>query len=261
MLYSTLLALQDLSHDIYYGVELVKNKRALQNLAWIMSSRMSEEHSDSAIQRHQAAAIIGNSVQNNPTALKEICTSWSSLMTDCNSDNPLNTRCEPSDLVPTIMKSLELEPHPDAAKSKVYALSNLVKDLSLRDTFLSQNGMSLLSRVFTRRSPDGNDTWEPVRKRIAYFVMDTFLDEGMGAQLGIWPQEPVIQDRYCELDEYAHRDGCWEYHLVKGGAADSGADGEGWMGEFLRLVKAARAGKKEEGGQEKDDVHALEKEL
>jgi nucleotide exchange factor SIL1 len=60
-----LMDLSDLAHDIYYGVELAKRGGVLQNLVTLMSSELVNH-------RRQAASILGVSIQNNPTALKEV---------------------------------------------------------------------------------------------------------------------------------------------------------------------------------------------
>jgi nucleotide exchange factor SIL1 len=230
-----LQTLEDLAHDIYYGVELVKRSDVLQQLVLHMSSPKS------SLRRHQAASIIGHSVQNNPTALKEIKESWKRLMAPvcgAKSKNSLGKNiCEDQDFISKLYQSLAQESDPIASKAKVYALSGLSKDRELRDAFLAKNGMELLLSIFVK---DGVH-WGVTRVKIAQFVMDTFLDENMGAQLGIWPQEPEIEGQYCEKPEYAMRDGCWEYHLSKLGSGHPNG-GDDWKGEFLKFLGEARGG-------------------
>lgn len=236
-------SLQDLSHDIYYGVELMDNSAVLQQLVLHMSHE-DPNNSAASLRRHQAAAVIGHSVQNNPTALEKISQSWKKLMAPACGKGSVNSLglsiCETQDLVSKLRQSLAQETDPIVAKSKVYALSGLAKDRELRDAFLAGNGMELLLAIFMK----DNAHWEGTKIKIAQFVMDTFLDENMGAQLGIWPQEPEIEGQYCEKAEYATRDGCWEHQLVKMGAGNP-KEADEWKKEFLRLLGEARGGKTE----------------
>lgn len=70
---SALDDLSELSHDIYYGVEIAKNGPVLERLVCQMLGSGTEKFPAKEQKRDQkSAAILASAIQNNPTALKEI---------------------------------------------------------------------------------------------------------------------------------------------------------------------------------------------
>lgn len=227
--------LSDLAHDIYYGVELAKRSDILQNLVTLMSS-------ESANHRRHAASILGGSIQNNPTALKEVRNAWKSLVgPDCEKNSKDKRVCESQSLIEKLRQSLQHETHPVVAKAKISALAGLTKDPDMRDGFLADTGMELLLSIFLKEGSQ----WDGTRVKIAQYIMDTFLDEDMGAKLGIWPKHSVLDSKHCAESQHTPKEGCWEYHLQK--MELEGA--EEWRSDFLRLLKKSRdtAGGRERG--------------
>jgi nucleotide exchange factor SIL1 len=217
--------LSDLAHDIYYGVEVAKRGDVLHSLVDLMSS-------DSPHHRRQAASILGGSVQNNPTALKEVRKAWELLIYPNSGQIYKDKRvCEPENLLNRIHESLNQETDPAATRAKISALAGLTKDPNMRDCFVVNSGMHHLLSIFLKEGSQ----WDSTRVKIAQFIMDTFLDEDMGAQLGIWPKYPALDNKQCGEPHDFHQ-GCWEYHLEKM-AQEQGDGTDGLLSEFLRLLR------------------------
>ncbi len=71
--------LEELAHDIYYGVKVAQDRETLKALLCLMSSRdVFDAGADESLvgQARQAAAIVAASVQNNPTALGHVEEAW-----------------------------------------------------------------------------------------------------------------------------------------------------------------------------------------
>jgi nucleotide exchange factor SIL1 len=249
---SALSDLTELSHDIYYGVEIAKRGRTLQHLVNLMSS-------DSASQRRQAASIIGGSVQNNPTALKEALAAWELIMQTCNKGSKTRPGCEGETLIKRLHDCLEKESDPAVMKAKVYALVGLIKDSTVRDDFLANRGMELLLAIFTKHGVQ----WDNTRIKIAQFVTDTFLDEQMGAELGIWPTKQIsalVGNSHCAEPKFAQADTCWEYHLEQQ-VEDQDLEGRNWRLQFLKLLREARRSAEDSEGMVSEDETKVKDEL
>lgn len=222
--------LSELAHDIYYGVEIAKKVDVLWELINLMSS-------DSPLRRRHAASILGNAVQNNPTALKEARKAWESRIYPKSGQSYKDKRaCEEENLLSRLHQSLRRETDPAATRAKISALTGLSKDTKMRDCFVVNLGMRDLLKIFL----NNGDEWDSTRVKVAQFIMDTFLDEDMGAQLGIWPRYPAQLDYNCREPSLATHQGCWEYHLEKMVQEQGQSDGaEDWLSEFLRLLRTS----------------------
>lgn len=223
---AALVDLSDLAHDIYYAVELVKQPDLVHKLMDILTIHSTNNPSNTE-HRRLAAAILGGAIQNNPTALQELEKSWSSIPATAKTGAHGN-----QNLTESMHNGLRSEQDSGAMKARIYAISGLMKDAAIRDQFISSGGTQTLLSIFVR---DGAQ-WDGVRVRIAQLMMDTFLDEGMGAELGVWPKGPVAEKKECESSV---EDGCWEHHLNKG-AFSKGFDNDLRL-EFLRLLKEGRS--------------------
>jgi nucleotide exchange factor SIL1 len=205
--------LLELAHDIFYGVELVKRSVSLKALTWLLFS-------ESPSQRREAASILGGALQNNPTALREALGAWSTT--------PSN-----GTLIEVVLQTLEWENDSTAARAKVSVLAGLVKDVESRDAFLEKGGMRQLLASFMTEGQQ----WDNTRRKIAQFVMDTFLNEDMGAHLGVWPKDSqdVATDAACS-SVHDLPESCWRYQIEK---ISTGRDTPEWAVEFERLLKLA----------------------
>jgi nucleotide exchange factor SIL1 len=233
--------LSDLAHDIYYGVELAKRGDVLQNLVSLMSS-------ESVNYRRQAASILGGSIQNNPTALKEARNAWKSLThSECGTNSKEMSDCESQNLITKLRQSLQHETDPAVTKAKISALTGLTKDPAMRDAFLEDTGMELLLSIFVKEG----SRWDGTRVKIAQYIMDSFLDEDMGAQLRIWPRHDILDSKHCAEPQHASEEGCWEHHL-ENMEKGQGEGVEDWLSEFLRLLRKSRGAVR---SHERDTVH------
>jgi nucleotide exchange factor SIL1 len=164
-----------------------------------------------------------------------VLATWKSTMHPCAKNFKVKTLCEQEPLIQNLRDSLADESDPAATKAKVYALTGLVKDSTVRDDFLANKGMELLLSIFIKQGEE----WDSTREKIALFVMDTFLDENMGAELGIWPPKQTTADMdslRCTEPEVLS-DACWKYHLEEQGQEQSWKD---WQMHFSRLLAEAR---------------------
>lgn len=224
--------LLELSHDIYYGLELMKNADVLKHLFYLM---FSEDHWDAertAKQHKQAASVLSSAIQNNPTALKAAQESWRSFMPSPGNKSPI---AGDNGLVERMLSLVVTEKDPAAARVKLQALGGLVKAPEVRDAFLEQDGMVVLLQKYSEMPHTGG--WEQVREKIAQFVSDTFLDADMGAEVGVWPQERSTVD----AEECASklRSGCWPLYHDTFVNQDEEKDHEEWSVPFKKLLDAA----------------------
>jgi nucleotide exchange factor SIL1 len=180
---------------------------------------------------HKAASILASSIQNNPTALKEVAGYWKMVMyPTCGLDASANTQ---KNFVSMLRSRLGHEKDPNALKAKVTAISGLLREPTIRDEFLEKGGMELLLAIFLKKGED----FDIVRRKVGQLVLDNFLDEGMGAVLDVWPRIPVSETKVCEATETMLGDGCWEHHVKTFSKSSSKA---GWAKDFLAALKEQR---------------------
>lgn len=230
--------LADLAHDIYYGVEIIKNSPLLEKLACLLAGHSSGyEVEGGKGHDHKAASILSNSVQNNPTALKELGKSQNLVLyPTCGAVGSSGDENEES-LIELLRSQLTDERSPAGLKAKISALNGLIKDPFIRDDFIANGGMDLLLSMFLKGT---DDQWSGVRDKVTNLVMDNFLDEEMGAELGIWPTLPVSAHEVCENSDEQTTDGCWEYHVEKSIAASESDATKERGSKFLKALKRQR---------------------
>jgi nucleotide exchange factor SIL1 len=233
---SALDDLTELSHDIYYGVEIAKDGPVLEKLICLtLSSGSKRMPANEKGRDHKAASILASAIQNNPTALKEVSSFWRMVVYPyCETDTTDSTTKNQSNFVSLLRKRLGREKEPQTLKSKVAAVSGLIKEPLIRDEFLEKGGMELLLAIFLKKG----EQFDIVKKRVAQLVTDTFLDEGMGAQLGVWPKSPVSEAKVCGSKERMLENGCWEHHV---GEFLTKNPTQLWAEEFLTAIKEQRA--------------------
>lgn len=232
---SALADLSDLSHDIYYGVEIAKDGPVLEKLICLTLGSGSEKMPANEKGRdHKAASILASSIQNNPTALKEVSSYWKMVMyPTCGFDVAASTQ---KNFVGMLRSRLGREKDPNALKAKVTAISGLLREPTIRKEFIEKGGMELLLAIFLKKG----EQFDVVRQKVGQLVMDNFLDEGMGAAIGVWPRLPVSEAKICETKETMLQDGCWEHHV---GAFSKSASKVGWAKDFLAALKEQRPAK------------------
>lgn len=203
--------LSELSHDIYYGLEIAKDAPVMEKLLCLIIGSGSEKFPAKEKSRdHKAASIIASAVQNNPTALKEVGNLWSMLVfPTCGSEFYEAKSHGKKDLVSILRNRLGREKDPHTLKAKVTAISGLLKEPVIRKDFLDKGGMEMLLAIFLKKGVD----FDIVRKKVLELVNDNFLDEGMGAALREWPKMPVNEGKVCRTKGHMLEDGCWEYQV------------------------------------------------
>lgn len=258
--------LLDLSHDIYYGVELMKNADVLQQLLWLMYETDWRDAKGTADTHKRAAGIIANSIQNNPTALKEAQKSWHQLMPGprktSTKDLGENAKWQSdSAMVERMLLLLREETDPAAMKAKIYALTGLMKNADIRDRFLEQEGLGELLTIF--RSEFQNKEWDGVRVKLAEFVSDNFLDEDMGAERGKWPTAMSVSDKTCTRETKKGKpsdDKCWSFwvdEVRRQCAKENDEACEEWTGAFSRLMNEAHLPFADEYRHEKSEQRQI----
>lgn len=232
---SALDDLNELSHDIYYGVEIAKNGPVLEKLVCLTLGQGSEKFSaDKEKRDHKAASILASTIQNNPKALAEVGKFWRLVMyPTCGAELIEAKTRGKGNFVSTLRGRLGREKDPQTVKAKITAISGLLKEPLIQADFLASGGMELLLAIWLKKG----EQWDGVRQKVAQLVMDNFLDESMGAALGIWPKKPVAEAMVCETKGQMLQDGCWEHHVESLLKRKPDAD---WATDFVKALGEQR---------------------
>jgi nucleotide exchange factor SIL1 len=236
--------LSELSHDIYYGVEIAKDGPVLEKLICLTLGSGSEKFPATEQKRdHKAAAILASAIQNNPTALKEVASMGKLIMYPICGTDLKDPAKKQGNFVSILKSRLGREKEPSTLKSKVNAISGLLRDPKIRRDFLGTGGMEMLLAIWLKKG----EQFDSVRMKVAQLVSDNFLDEGMGAALRVWPKRPVADSKTCETKGKMLQDGCWEHHIEH---FWNESPDKSWALDFLILLKEQRG--KWAGGSKKD---------
>ncbi|KAI1354076.1 hypothetical protein F5Y01DRAFT_275119 [Xylaria sp. FL0043] len=211
-----LLLLDDLSHDMYYGLQIAEDAEAVQSLFCLLSrgdelgkdERPFTERTD-----FMASSILSAAIGNNAKALAAIGKSWDSITGKHCEKGFYSIRQELlQHLIPTSSPRTEQESE-EAELLRLYLpiMSGLLKSPEIRTEFLENGGLMESFLLILLR--DG-DVWEPRRAKVAQIISDTFLDEDFGATLGIWPRKQQIDATECaKIASHDIVDECWAYYL------------------------------------------------
>ncbi|GKT40169.1 nucleotide exchange factor SIL1 [Colletotrichum spaethianum] len=182
--------LEDISHDIYYGLKITETFDTVKSLLCLMVDPKTPAPSEGAVPRdQQAAAIISGALQNNPTALEEVTKVWPQLMdATCRSPHKAPELKLRDGFYASFVPAPEDSNHDVAhaankAKAQVAAIKGLIKSPTIRDDFIANKGMDRILEVLGPQDA----RWETAQRKAGQFVLDNFLDENMGAELGVWP--------------------------------------------------------------------------
>lgn len=238
---AALEGLEELSHDIYYGLKIAEDVGSVKSLFCLMSNDhvWDAEGNAAVVQRaRQAAVIIAAAVQNNPKALNEIEKNWQVIMgvPECPGhtngsgfrDNFFKLISGPSSTTPT-------HNEPSLVKARVSAINGLLKSPRIRDLFLTSGGISHLLAVLR----ESGEIWQSAQRRVGELLQDTFLDESMGATLGLWPLATGASAKFCEQNVELTQGECAEYYvreLVKTRKAKK----DHWSVELLDKMRKQR---------------------
>ncbi|KAM5356139.1 hypothetical protein ACJ41O_002785 [Fusarium nematophilum] len=234
--------MEELSHDIYYGLKITEDAPVVRSLLCMMADEGAPFTQGASPRDQQAAAILAGALSNNAAALKEVAKEWPSLM---------EAKCPKSDkslkdgFYSSFVPSQATHGREDAktaalkAKAKVAAITGLIKSDVVRDAFLENDGMRRLLEVLI---PEGKE-WAMAQRKVGQLVLDTFLDEDMGAKLGQWPRTARSSDAECRAPETQADEGCWDYHVGRIMKANK-RDGGHWSRDLNdRLAALRKSGK------------------
>lgn len=232
--------LEELSHDMYYGLQIAEDPETVQGLFCILTSRDVEQATTQPLTERSdflASSIIASAVQNNRPALRAVEKSWDSIMQNqCKHHTSTLKQSLYDQLAPSTNPPNTEALEADYVRLNLAVLDGLTKSPKIRDEFLAQGGMKSLLQILLTTG----DTWKPRRIKAAQFVSDTFLDEDIGATLGIWPSQEVLEAAKCAKGQSdSLSDGCWEYHLEVIGQDPSDAE---WSQSLLSMLKPRRRG-------------------
>lgn len=157
-LFTTLETLEDLSHDIYWGLSLAKDGATVRKLVELFDG----ENADPAT-RGSAALVLGTALQNNPAALSAMMSHYDSGV----SDTPL---------MDNVLRALTLEEQPQVLARLVYLLSAMCQDPAQITQFEEQEGLAILLKAYDADHV-GLDAKDKLRGKIANFLMDHVMPD------------------------------------------------------------------------------------
>lgn len=195
--------LEELSHDIYYGLKMANDTCVVRALLCLVVGAPGAR--DGALDQ-QAALVLAGALQNNPSALEKVAGAWSDLMAATCPDTGATTIGQA--LYPSLSPSRNPGPGRSAAsrvKAKLSAVNGLLKHAAIRAEFLGRGGMERLLEVLV---VDDTGDWAAAQRRAGQLVLDNFLDADMGATLGLWPWRPRLTDEQCRSDALRTAEGC-----------------------------------------------------
>ncbi|KAL7628664.1 hypothetical protein AAE478_000179 [Parahypoxylon ruwenzoriense] len=226
--------LEELSHDMYYGLQIAEDAEALRSLFCLLTSRDAAQAAGDQRPLTQrpdflASSILASSVRNNKPALRAVEESWDAIAGKQCAASP---RTDKDDAAPSLRSALYAHLAPTSSQPRsgsspaaeayttrlrLAVLDGLLRSPKIRAEFLERDGMRGFLRILLRTATDNEEeAWRPRRAKVARIVSDVFLDEEAGATLGIWPTTAALTDaRICAEggDPEALDEGCWEYHL------------------------------------------------
>ncbi|KAI0116878.1 hypothetical protein F4814DRAFT_265572 [Daldinia grandis] len=234
--------LEDLSHGLYYGLQIAEDADALHALLCLLTARDAAQAQRPLPQRTDflASAILASSTRNNRPALRAVEQSWDALL-----EKPCLPSPSPAPLRSELFSALQPTSAPGSADepAEAYAtrlslavLDGLLKSPQIAAQFLAHDGMRHFLRILQRADP----VWDARKAKVARIVSDVFLDEDVGAVLGVWPTSASVSEAsVCEGGgSDSLEDGCWEYHLE---VISRGPEAPDWSQPLLDLLRRRRA--------------------
>ncbi|KAI0537415.1 hypothetical protein GGR58DRAFT_349042 [Xylaria digitata] len=231
--------LDDLSHDLYYGLRIAEDAEAVQSLFCLLFRRGETEGEGRPFTERTdflASSVLSAAVGNNAKALGAIEKSWDSIAEKpCAAGSYLIRHELFHQLAPTSESSTKQESEEtEIVRLYLSVISGLLKSPKIRMEFLDNSGMQSFLQILLR---DGG-VWEPRKVKVAQIISDVFLDEDFGATLGLWPREPQADASKCaENGPRSLGDECWVYHLRK---INQGASTPEWKENLLSLIRRAQ---------------------
>ncbi|MCJ1246151.1 hypothetical protein MMC30_003356 [Trapelia coarctata] len=155
---SALETLEDLSHDIYWGLKLAQDSDIVPKLVKLLSINGSDPHIKGA-----AALVLGTAIRNNPAA-------FTAAISHFYNDE------QPTGPMEAVIVALVHEQLPQLLTRFVYLLSALCQDEAYLWKFVNGDGLDVLMTAFSADKA-GQDGRDRLRGKIANFILDHFLQQ------------------------------------------------------------------------------------
>ncbi|KAK0392319.1 hypothetical protein NLU13_1815 [Sarocladium strictum] len=256
---TSLEALEDISHDMYYGLKTAENLDVVKALFCLMEQQGIEPVNGATPRDQQAASIISAALQNNPASLKAVADNWDGIMgTKCPATETSLNDLFYSSFVPSPAGTSKISEEAAAskAKAKISAINGLIKDPSIRRQFIDNGGMERLLEVLIVNletvkpsSKENTRDWKTAQRRVGQLVLDNFLDEDMGANVGEWPTAPKLPEGECSVG-VENKAGCWDFHVQDIMSKNKG-DKSHWSRDLHQALGVAR---KQMGSSERKEL-------
>ncbi|PNY24825.1 Histone-lysine N-methyltransferase SMYD3 [Tolypocladium capitatum] len=185
-------ALEELSHDIYYGLKIAEDMDVVKALFCLMADQKAPGSEGFTPRDQQAASILASALQNNPPALEQVAKVWPKLV---DHKCPGNDKILRETLYSSFIPASNVDPagaklSASRVKAKVSTINGLIKGGSIRSEFLNNGGMEGLLKILVPEEKE----WAGAQRKVGQLVLDNFLDEDMGAELEQWPKVPKLSD-------------------------------------------------------------------
>ena len=228
--------LEDISHDIYYGLKIAEDYDTLHALLCLSTSPTQATDTTTLHRARLASLTLASTFQNNPSALASLEHHWLKLSPSHCAHTPTTALSTAIfTLLPTTTStSTSTNPDPSLTKARTNLLSALLKSPLFRTPFLASTAPSHLLRVLTTAAD--KTEWQPAQRAAAFLLLDNFLDADMGATLGEWPSARTKQlsDGECAaLNSGAGREEECLFWLVRGLKDRYESEGEGHWSRVL----------------------------
>ncbi|KAI8962352.1 hypothetical protein F5Y11DRAFT_196401 [Daldinia sp. FL1419] len=247
--------LEDLSHGIYYGLQIASDPEALHALLCLLTARDVTQAQRPLDQRTDflASSILASSIRNNKPALQAVEKTWDALL-----EKTCPATSSSDSLKSELFAALQptTAPGSEAEESEAYAtrlnlavLDGLLKSPQITAQFLDNDGMTQFLQILLRADP----IWDARKAKVARIVSDIFLDEDVGAVLGVWPTTAhTAETSVCEAGgPRSLEEGCWEYHLE---VISQGPEAPDWSQPLLDLLRRRRAEKPAAQQRKRDEL-------
>ena len=159
ILLSALENLEELSHDIYWGLKLAEDSEVVLKLFSLFSS-----NSSNTDVRGAAALVFGTAIQNNPAA-------FTAALSHFYNDEV------PTGPMEAVIMGLVHEQLPQLLIRFVYLLSELCQDQAYLWKFINRDGLNILIAVFDAETAGRNEQRDRLRGKISNFILDHFLQQ------------------------------------------------------------------------------------
>ncbi|CAK7243154.1 MAG: nucleotide exchange factor sil1 [Sporothrix thermara] len=260
-----LVEIDDVAHDIYYGLKLAEDHAITRQLLCLMSGgSVGDGRGHAAAQK--ASSAVAAATQNNPSALREIAKQWEAykaspcVSTSGNAATNASTNANTNATTTTTLGEVVFGPYGGAAaasgdgtappdttttawtRSRLLAINGLLKNEVIMRDFLASGGLTEMLRLLVDH--EGDAAYDAVRQRAANVVHDNFLDASLGADTALWPAAAVVDAAPCNGNLHGH---CWNHYaqqLAKAHKRDKGH----WSHDLLKGLqqhKASKSGKSE----------------